>query len=257
MSPEEKKLWILYKKTKRPELYEQLVSKYLSLVHYLANKLNMYTSNLLELDDLYSAGLVGLLEAIERFDIDRGYEFSTFGTLRIKGAIIDEIRKTDWVPRSIREKHKKIKAAIKYLYNSSGHTPSDSEIAQEMDITIEQYNQITDNLGPMFLSSLDENISSKGDGENLTLKDVVSDDTADVQKQIHKEKVKAILLEGIDQLSDREKLVISLYYYEELSLKEIGKILEVSESRVCQIHSSSILKLKNIVKQKLNDEIVV
>ncbi len=246
MNADDKKLWELYKKTDRRELLEKIVEKYLNIVHYLAHKLVVYTSNSLTRDDLYSAGIIGLLEAIKRFDIEKGLEFQTYATIRIRGAIIDEIRRIDWVPRSVRQKSKKIDAAIHALFNKTGRMPSDYEIAEELEISIEEYYKITDNLGPLFLSSLDASIASGGDSEILKIRDIVQDESEESfgSLMMHK-KLRKQIIKAIGQLPDKEKLVISLYYYEELNLKEIGMVLGVSESRVSQIHSSAILKLRH------------
>ncbi|MEA1973719.1 MAG: FliA/WhiG family RNA polymerase sigma factor [Candidatus Cloacimonadota bacterium] len=248
MTTEDRKLWELYKKTNRKELLEKIIDKYLSIVYYYANKLFIYASSTIDKDDLYSAGIIGLLEAIERFDISKGLEFSTYSSLRIKGAIIDELRKVDWVPRSIRQKTKSIDSAINSYFTMNGEMPSDKQIADELDMSLSDYYNITDNLGPLFLTSLDKNISSTSEGEPLKMSDLVKDVKIEpVEDELAKKKLREVLTSGISKLSDREKLVISLYYYEDLSLKEIGNILEVSESRVSQIHSSSILKLKNLI----------
>jgi len=248
MKTEEKKLWELYKKTKRKELLEKIVDKYLNIVYYYTNKLFIYASSSIDKEDLYSAGIIGLLEAIERFELDKGLEFSTYSNIRIKGAIIDELRKVDWVPRSIRQKTKKIDRAISSLFEKNATIPTDNEIADEMKLSLNDYYKITDNLGPLFLTSLEKGIGSSEDGNSLTIQDTLVDLSipSDKEQIIHK-KLRERLTSAISELADREKLVISLYYYEDLSLKEIGAILKVSESRVSQIHSSSILKLRNML----------
>ena len=249
MNSEERKLWELYKKTKRRELLERIVEKYLRIVHYLANRFIVFSSGNLERDDLYSAGVIGLLEAIERFDLSKGVEFQTLATIRVRGAIIDEIRKTDWVPRSIRQKSKRIDSAIHSLFAKLGRMPSDDEIAEELDITVEAYYQITDNLGPLFLGSLDAAIHQEGDGSKISIVDVIEDDKdIDFETQLMQKKMREKIISAISQLPDKEKLVISLYYYEELTLKEIGKVLDVSESRISQMHSSALIKLRNMLE---------
>ena len=247
MDADEKKLWELYRKTKRRELLEKIVEKYLHLVHYLAGKLNIFSSNTMEKDDLYSAGVMGLLEAIEKFDHEKGIEFQTFATIRVRGAIIDEIRRTDWVPRSVRQKSKHIDAAIHSLFNKLGRMPSDGEVAEELEIGIDEYYQITDNLGPMFLASLDTAIASEG-GTELFVSDIVEDTGEGIEEEILRSNLRKRIIQAIGQLPDREKLVISLYYYEELTLKEIGLVLDVTESRVSQMHSSALMKLRNLLE---------
>ncbi len=247
MDADERKLWELYQKTKRRELLEKIVEKYLHLVHYLAGKLHIFSSSSMERDDLYSAGIMGLLDAIEKFDLEKGIEFQTFATIRVRGAIIDEIRRTDWVPRSVRQKARHIDAAIHSLFNRMGRMPSDGEVAEELEISLDEYYQITDNLGPMFLSSLDTVIQTEGSGE-LLIGDVVDDGEESVEEQLQRRNLRKRIITAIGQLPDREKLVISLYYYEELTLKEIGLVLDVTESRVSQMHSSALLKLRSLME---------
>jgi RNA polymerase sigma factor for flagellar operon FliA len=251
MDLEERKLWELYKRTGRSELQEKLVIKYLNLVHFLANRLVKFSSSSLDKDDLYSAGTIGLLEAIERFDLDKNVEFKTFASLRIKGAIIDEIRRFDWVPRSVRKKSKMIDSTVHRLFSELNRLPSDEEIAKELEISIDEYYQITDSIGPLYLSSLDTPIESES-GEQQNYIDMLSDEyDADVEH--NKQVLKESLVESIQNLPERERLVISLYYYENLNLKEIGAVLEVTESRVSQIHSSAISKLRTMLQRKINE----
>ncbi len=250
MEVDEKKLWELYKRTGRPELQEQIVVRYLKLVHYIVNRLVIYSTHGLEKDDLYSAGVLGLLEAIERFDISKGIEFKTFSAIRIKGAIIDEIRRFDWVPRSIRQKAKKIDSAIHHLFHELNRIPSDEEIAKELNISIDEYYQLTDNLGPLFLHSLDSDVNQSGDDNSLQLNQLIDNKEEDYETEKRRSTLKRKIIEAINHLPEKEKLVISLYYYEGLTLKEIGVVLSVTESRVSQIHSSAILKLRNLLKNK-------
>ncbi|MDD2650968.1 MAG: FliA/WhiG family RNA polymerase sigma factor [Candidatus Cloacimonadales bacterium] len=248
MNNEEKKLWELYKKTGRPELQEEIVIRYLRLVHYIANRLVIYASKSLDKDDLYSAGVIGLLEAIERFDHTKGVEFKTYAGFRIRGAIIDEIRRFDWVPRSVRQKAKKIDSAIHYLFSTTNQMPSDDEIAKELDISLEEYYQITDNLGPMFLYSLDSEEANQNPSYSTSESEMVDNQFEDYESEKLKQEMKTKLMKGIQSLPEKERIVISLYYYEQLNLKEIGVIIGVTESRVSQIHSSAIVKLRNMIE---------
>ncbi|MCD4829324.1 MAG: FliA/WhiG family RNA polymerase sigma factor [Candidatus Cloacimonetes bacterium] len=255
MEADEKKLWELYHKTKRRELLEKIVEKYLYLVHYLAGKLNIFSSSSMEKDDLYSAGVMGLLDAIEKFDPEKGVEFQTFATIRVRGSIIDEIRRTDWVPRSVRQKSKHIDAAIHSLFNRLGRMPSDSQVAEELDISLDEYYHITDNLGPMFLASLDSAIKGDG-GQDLFVSDIVEDTGEGVEAEMQRHNLRRGIIKAIGQLPEREKLVISLYYYEELTLKEIGMVLDVTESRVSQMHSSALMKLRNLLEHSRPEPIL-
>ncbi|MCK9330110.1 MAG: FliA/WhiG family RNA polymerase sigma factor [Candidatus Cloacimonetes bacterium] len=253
MNSEEKKLWELYKRTGRSELQEKIVIKYLNLVHYIANKLVSFSSPGLDKDDLYSAGIIGLLEAIERFNPDKNIEFKSYAGLRIKGSIIDEIRRFDWVPRSVRKKAKMLDATIHKLFSELHRLPSDDEIAEELDLSIEEYYNLTDNLGPLYIQSLDSNFTtSKGD-DSLNYSEILPDND-NIEYEEKKEILKQKLISSIQKLPEKERLVISLYYYENLNLKEIGKVLEVSESRISQIHSSAVNKLRTMLQRKINEE---
>lgn len=246
MDLEERKLWELYKKTGRSELQEKIVLKYLNLVHYIANRLVSYSTPALDRDDLYSAGIIGLLEAIERFDPDKNVEFKSYAGLRIKGSIIDEIRKFDWVPRAVRKKTKMLDATIHRLFSELHRLPSDDEIAEELNLTLEEYYHLTDNLGPLYIHSLDSAIDSDA---TLNYTDFIIQDE-DPDLELNKQAVREKLIDSIQKLPERERLVISLYYYENLNLKEIGKVLEVSESRISQIHSSAVNKLRTMLQRK-------
>jgi len=247
MDLEEKKLWELYKRTGRPELQEKIVLKYLPLVHFLAKRLVQFTTASLDKDDLYSAGVIGLLDAIERFDLEKNVEFKTYATLRIKGSIIDEIRRYDWVPRTVRKKSKLVDATIHRLFSELNRLPTDEEIANELDINTEEYYQLTDNIGPLYISSLDT--IYEGNKGEVNLNELISDEY-DIDEEESKKKIKESLIEGIQCLHEKERLVITLYYYENLNLKEIGSVLEVTESRVSQIHSSAITKLRSLLQRQ-------
>ena len=247
MDTDEKKLWELYKSTGRSELQEKIVIKYLKLVHYLVHRLIAFSTPTLDRDDLYSAGVMGLLEAIERFDVSKDVSFKTFATLRIKGAIIDEIRRFDWVPRSVRKKSKLIDATIHRLFSELNRMPTDKEIADELELSMEEYYQLTDSLGPLYLSSLDT-ITDSDSGERVPA-DMLSDNY-DPEVEYNKAKMKENLVLCLESLPEKEKLVITLYYYENLNLKEIATVLNVTESRVSQIHSSALNKMRTMLNKK-------
>ena len=246
MDIEERKLWELYKRTGRSELQEKIVGKYLSLVHYLSHRLITFSTPTLDKEDLYSAGVIGLLEAIERFDLEKNVEFKSYATLRIKGAIIDEIRRFDWVPRSVRKKSKMLDATVHSLFSKLNRMPTDEEIAEELEMSVTEYYQLTDSIGPLFLYSLD--VAIDGEQSESTYADSLVD-THDDEVESSREAIRDSLKNGIQNLPERERLVISLYYYENLNLKEIGAVLEVSESRVSQIHSSAISKLRSMLSK--------
>jgi len=251
MDIDERKLWELYKSTGRAELQEKIVMKYLKLVHYLARRLVSFSTPSLDKDDLYSAGVIGLLEAIERFDLSKNVEFKTYATLRIKGAIIDEIRRFDWVPRSVRKKSKMLDATVHRLFSELNRLPTDSELAAELEMSLEEYYQLTDSIGPLYLSSLDSALETdKGEHH---YPEIISDEE-DEEIEENKAKLKENLIESIQNLPEKERLVVSLYYYENLNLKEIGAILNVTESRVSQIHSSAMSKLRAMIQRKRRED---
>jgi len=244
MDAEERKIWELYKRTGRRELQEKLVNKYLNLVHYLAHRLVSFSTPSLDRDDLYSAGVIGLLEAIERYDYEKNTEFKSYAILRIKGAIIDEIRRFDWVPRSVRKKSKMLDAAIHKLFAQLNRMPTDEEIATHLELSVEEYYQLTDSLGSLFLYSIDTVVENEDGSQDFS--NSLSDNyDADVERE--KADLKENLIESIQKLPEKERLVISLYYYENLNLKEIGAVMGVSESRVCQIHSAAVAKLRSLL----------
>ena len=247
MDSEEIKLWELYKSTGRPELQEKIVIKYLKLVHFLAHRLVSYSTPTLDREDLYSAGVIGLLEAIERFDLSKNVTFKTFATLRIKGAIIDEIRKFDWVPRSVRKKSKLLDSTIHKLFAELDRLPTDQEIADELELSMTEYYQLTDSIGPLHLSSLDSTIDLEY-GEQSYSNIIAEEEDYEVEK--NKKIMKENLVESLESLPEKERIVITLYYYENLNLKEIAAVLEVTESRVSQIHSSALNKLRTMMTRK-------
>jgi len=199
-----------------------------------------------EESDLISYGLVGLINAIERFEPEREIKFETYAITRIKGAIIDELRSIDWVPRSVRAKARAVEQAYASLEASLGRAPSDQEVATELQISEQDLQQIFGQISYIGIVALDEVISGgSGDrGESATLGDTLSDRTEGPMAAFEVEEMKQILAGAINRLGDREKIVLSLYYYENLTLAQIGKVLGVTESRVCQIHTKAIMQLR-------------
>lgn len=241
-------LWEEYKKTKSPDIKEQIINKYANLVKIVAGRMNIYTNSQIEYEDLIGYGIFGLIDAIEKFDYTKGYKFETYASLRIRGEIIDNIRKIDWIPRSLRQKNKQLEDAIEKLEMENGREPTELEIAKELNIPEEQVKEYIKNQSLYNLISLDGYLEQSHEKatNSLTDKDKNIPDVALTEKE-----QKKILLEAIDSLTDKQKQVITLYYYEELTLKEISKILGVSESRVSQIHSNCM----KILKKKLGKNI--
>lgn len=244
--------WRAYKQSGDSEARETLLLTYAPLVRHVANRVAIGLPTNVDIDDLMSYGFFGLADALERFELDRSVKFETYASQRIRGSIIDGLRAADWVPRSIRQKAKEIERAIAQLEAEHGRQPKDAEVAKALNITIEQYRERLSQVRAVSLTSLDE-VWSGSDGDddtNLSLGQMIEDDNIlDPEASVAKQEVKRLLTEAIDRLPERERLVISLYYYEELTLKEIGQVLSVSESRVSQLHTRAMLRLRAALRR--------
>jgi RNA polymerase sigma factor for flagellar operon FliA len=237
-----KKLWEKYLKTKDKEIKEQLIVEYSQLVKFVAGRLSMYLGNNVEYDDLCGYGIFGLIDAIDKFDLDKGVKFETYASLRIRGAILDNIRKMDWIPRSIRKKQKSLQTAAKELESILGRQATDAEIAQELDISMDEYYKWTDQTKALALTSLEEYVEQGGESHmSMTAKSAYEQPETAAEKKA----LKTVLTKAISDLSEKERKVIIFYYYEELTLKEISAIMGVSESRISQLHTKSLSKMKN------------
>ena len=228
-------LWEKYSRRKTAAVKKDLVLSYMNLVKYAARAINLPSKCVFDTDDLMSIGIIGLVEAIERFDPKRGVKFETFASQRIRGVMLDEIRKVDWLPRSVRDKYKK---AFKSLSELDMDSVNGEKYARAINMSISEFEQIKGYLANAEAVSLTRVI-----GEDMTLEDVIGSDS-EVIEQFEDEELKEHLVKSLKQLADRERVVVTLYYYEELTFKEIGKVLGISESRVSQIHSEVISKLK-------------
>ncbi len=233
-------LWKNYKTTKNKELKDKLIIDNIEIVKVIAGRLfNTYNSNV-DYDDLVSYGILGLIDAIEKFDPDKNVKFETYANFRIRGAIIDQLRSLDWVPRSTRQKYKKLEEVMQNLQNRYGVNIKDSILAEELGISIKELNDFLSEVSIFSIISLDEKLS-ENTNFNIQSKDPESNpETSFVKKESNE-----ILKEIIKTLPEREKTIISLYYYNELTYKEIASILDISESRVSQLHTKCLLKLKN------------
>lgn len=247
----EEKLWKKFEQTKDPKIKEELVVKYISLVKYVAGRMLINLPPSVEVEDLESAGVMGLIDAIERFNREYGVKFESFAIPRIKGAMLDELRKLDWVPRSVRSKSRELERAIHQLENDIGRPPTDEEIARKMNLTMEDYFDLLREVSATALLSLDDSLFAD-DGSKTELHEVVEDERVeDPMDGINREEIKEMLIKYIDDLPETERLVIALYYYEELTLKEIGQVLQLSESRISQIHTKTILSLRAKLKEAM------
>lgn len=238
-----KKLWEEYAKTQSPELREKIILEYAPLVKVVAGRLSMYLGYNVEYEDLVSYGIFGLIDAIDKFDFMKDVKFETYASLRIRGAILDQIRKMDWIPRTIRQKQKKIDAVIKEIETRCGRNATDGEIAEGLGITDDEYVEWQSQMKITNVVSLNEFLEqgSEVSNEASRTKSTQFDSPEEV---LERDELKRILAETLEMLTEKERKVIVLYYYEELTLKEISSILEVSESRISQLHTRALQKMK-------------
>ncbi len=243
---EVEKAWELYKATGCPEAREMLILYYVPLVKYVAGRVSVGLPANVDFDDLVSYGTFGLVDAVEKFDIVRGVKFETYAVARIRGAMIDGLRSVDWVPRSVRQKARDLEKTIAELEARLGRPATDAEVSEALSISIPEYHELLSEVKAVSVASLDEAWSGDPDEEGkLRFGQMIENpDSEDPTLRVEEVEVKQFLSEAIDQLPERERLVVALYYYEALTLKEIGEILGVSESRVSQIHTKAILRLR-------------
>jgi RNA polymerase sigma factor FliA len=241
-------LWEDYKSSESREARDRLIVHYSPLVKYVAGRVSVGLPQNIEQSDLVSYGIFGLIDAIEKFDTTRQIKFETYAIARIKGAIIDELRSIDWVPRSVRAKARSVEKAYAKLEARLLRTPTDAEVAAELDISEGDLHQIFNQISFVGLVALDEMLSGGGTGErgeSTTLGDTIPDAREGPVATFEGEEMKQLLAAAINRLGDREKIVLTLYYYEGLTLAEIGEVLGVTESRVCQIHTKAFFQLRS------------
>ena len=236
------KLWEEYGKSKSPEIREKIIINYAPLVKVVAGRLSMYLGYNVEYEDLVSYGVFGLIDAIDKFDYEKGIKFETYASLRIRGSILDQIRKMDWIPRTLRQKQKKMDAAISKIELEKGTGATEEELANEIGITEEELTVWRGQTNISNVISLDEFVESGGERENIRDKSSTFDMPEDV---VERNELKQMIKDSLETLTEKERKVILLYYYEELTLKEISNVLEVSESRVSQLHTKALFKMKS------------
>jgi RNA polymerase sigma factor for flagellar operon FliA len=239
---EKNELWKQYAETRDPAIREKLIIEYSGLIKYIAGRLNIYFGQNVEYDDLVGFGVFGLIDAIDKFDINKGVKFETYASLRIRGSIIDSIRELDWVPRSLRQKSKELEYAYRELENELGRAATDKEMADKMGMSLSEFNKLLNEVNISSVVSLEEYLEQNYEiGSALS---DYSDSASKPEKCAEIANLKEILGQAIDKLPEKEKKVISLYYFEELTLKEISAIMKVSESRISQLHTKAIFRLK-------------
>ena len=239
-------LWREYKDTGEERLRERLILHYSPLVKYVAGRVGVGLPPNIEQADLVSYGIFGLIDAIEKFDLERAIKFETYAISRIKGAIIDELRSIDWIPRSVRYKAREVEKAYAALEAKLRRTPTEAEVAAELGIALEDLHTIFSQVSFVNVVALDELLTAGGEkGDKLSLVDTLEDTKAeDPVQAFESEETKHLLAKAINTLPEREKIVVTLYYYEGLTLAEIGQVLGVTESRICQMHTKAVLQLR-------------
>jgi len=239
------RLWQDYKATGDQALRERLILHYSPLVKYVAGRVRAGLPPNIEQADLVSYGIFGLIDAIQKFDLERGIKFETYAINRIRGAIIDELRAIDWTPRSVRSKAREVEKAYASLEAKLRRTPNEDEVAQEMDISVNDLRAIFSQVSYVNVLALDELLNTGDQGDKLALVDTLEDTKAtNPVAAFESEEVKYVLSTAINQLPEREKIVVTLYYYEGLTLAEIGRVLGVTESRICQMHTKAVIQLR-------------
>ncbi len=248
------KLWKKYKKTKSRLLREEIVRKYLYLVKYVAGRVAIGLPPNVEFNDLVSYGILGLFDAIEKYDVNQGNKFETYGVSRIRGAIMDELRKLDWAPRLLRKRAREIERKGRELEDRNGRAATEEELARALKMSVEDLNGIYNELNSTTFLSLDEVWQNDDGNKPISRLQTVEDSLIMNQfSYVHQSEVKELLAQSIDLLPEKEKLVIVLYYYENLTLREIGEVLNVSESRVCQIHTKVVTRLRSHLMKKTGE----
>lgn len=249
----QEELWREYKKTNSPKIREELILQYAPLVKYTAGKIAIATPTI-EYDDLVNYGIIGLMDAIEKFDPNQGWLFKTYALRRIRGAIADELRELDWVPRQIRKRAKDLEDTYIKLEIKYGRPATEEEVCKELGINREEFNQILLDISAATIISLDEVWYIGEDNyEILGSETIEAPQVQNPEVILEKDEVKKRLEDAINHcLNEKEKEVIALYYYEDLTLKEIGKVMHITESRVCQLHANAMTKLKAFLRKRMH-----
>jgi RNA polymerase sigma factor for flagellar operon FliA len=234
-------IWKQYIETKDPAIKEKLIIEYAYLIKYVAGRLSLYFGSNVEFDDLVGYGAFGLIDAIEKFDITKGVKFETYASFRIRGSIIDSIRELDWVPRSLRQKNKELERVYCEIESEVGHSATDQEVAEKMGISMEEFYKLLNDVNVSSMMSLEEFMEQNYE-RGLEL---ISDNTEDKpEAALESSEIKELLADSISRLPEKEKAVITFYYFEELTLKEISAIMNVTESRISQLHTKALLRMR-------------
>lgn len=242
---EEDKLWDEYRKKRDPALRDKFIRQYMPLVKYVAGKVAVGMPSNVEFDDLVGFGQFGLLDAIEKYDTSKNVKFKTYAVTRIRGAIFDELRQIDWVPRSVRQKFREIEDTVTELEARLGRTATDSEIASALGLTEDEYHKEVMKVSGTSVLSLNDVWYSGDDSDSMSIGDSIeSPSSMNPDVIVEREEIRKVIIQAINELPEKERLVIVLYYHEDLTFKEIGQVLEVSESRISQLHTKANLRLR-------------
>jgi len=254
MKESDVKLWRKYKRTHSRAIHEDIVKKYLYLVKYVAGRVAIGLPPNVEFNDLVSYGILGLFDAIEKYDVNQGNKFETYAVTRVRGSMMDELRKLDWAPRLLRKRAREIDKKSKELEEQLGRVATDHELAESLKISVDDLNSIYTQLNSTTFLSLDEVWQNDDGNKPISRLQTVEDSAMTNQlANVQREEVKELLVTAIDSLPEKEKLVVVLYYFENLTLREIGQVLNVSESRICQIHTKVITRLKGHLMKRASE----
>ncbi|GMO61963.1 MAG: RNA polymerase sigma factor WhiG [Treponemataceae bacterium] len=244
-SKTEDELWVEFKKTKSPALRDNFIRQYMPLVKYVAGKVATGMPGSVEFDDLVGFGQFGLLDAINRFDPEKNVKFKTYAVTRIRGAIFDELRQLDWIPRSVRQKSRELEEAIGRLESKLGRVASDAEIAESLGISEDELHHTVMKVSTTSMLSLNDIWSASDNADHTSIGDSIeAPSSLNPDVIVEREEVRRIIAESINELPEKEKLVLVLYYHEDLTFKEIGQVLNVSESRISQLHTKANHRLR-------------
>ncbi len=242
----EEELWKIYRKTHDTSVRDFFVKQYAPLVKYVAGKVAIGMPHKVEFDDLVGFGVFGLFDAIEKYDPAKHVKFKTYAVTRIRGSIFDELRSIDWVPRSVRQKSREVEDTIRSLESRLGRAASDEEIARAMSMDVEEFQSLILKISSTSILSLNDVWYSGEDDDQISIVESIESPTSlNPDTIVEREEIKRVIVEAINELPEKEKKVLILYYYEDLTLKEIGHILGVTESRISQLHTKAIMRLRS------------
>jgi RNA polymerase sigma factor FliA len=237
-----------------PEEKDKLIMEFAPLIKFIAQKIAVRLPSNIELDDLISSGVIGLMDAIEKYDPSRDNKFKTYAEFRIRGAILDELRAQDWVPRSVRDKSKLLDRTYSSLEQSFGRAPTDEEVAAELKMTMDEFYDLVNQVRPVSLLSIDDSHTFSNVDKKSILNLLEGAKINNPFNQLNFKTIKDIVTQAIEELPEKQRLVLSLYYYEDLNLKEIGRVLDVTESRVSQLHAQAVTRLRAKLAAHFEDE---